>query len=120
MTFNIYDRIKQLRLIDDLFFACVFDNNPRDFEFILRIIMARPNLCIKKMVSQNNVANIYGRGVIFDVFATDENEEEFEVEVQRDERNASPKRARYNSSMMISCTLRKARIFRGSHKLMLL
>ena len=112
MPYNIEARIKTLRLIDDIFFACVFDDNPRDMEFVLRIIMNRPTLRVLKMIAQKDVANIFGRSVIFDIFAVDDLGQNFNIEVQRDAPNASPRRARYNSSMMDFMSFKKSIAFK--------
>ena len=111
MAYDIQKRLKTLRLIDDLFFACVFDGNPEDMGFVLRIILNRPKLKIKEMVAQKDIANIYGRGVIFDIFAVDEDGQYLNIEVQRDAPGASPRRARYNSSMMDFINFKKSAKF---------
>ena len=38
------ETIKKFRLIDDTFFSACFDNNEVDVQYILRIILDKPNL----------------------------------------------------------------------------
>ena len=64
--------IKKFRLIDDTFFSICFDNNVPDVEYILRIILDKPDLIVLVVQTQKSVENIYGRSVRFDVFATDD------------------------------------------------
>ena len=92
--------LKRLRLIDDIFFSIFFENNPADVEYILRIILDKPDLKVLKVQTQKNVENIYGRSVRFDVFATDDKNKLYNIEVKRANSGAIPTRARYNSSML--------------------
>ena len=99
--------LKRLRLIDDIFFSIFFENNPADVEYILRIILNKPDLKVLKVQTQKNVENIYGRSVRFDVFATDDKNKLYNIEVQRADSGAVPTRARYNSSMLDYHELKK-------------
>ena len=104
---EIREAIKKFRLIDDVFFAACFDNNPQDVEYILRIILEIPALKVFEVQTQKSVENIYGRSVRFDVFATDDTGKLYNVEVQRADSGAVPTRARYNSVMIDYHTLKK-------------
>ena len=55
--------LKKLRLIDDTFFSACFDNNEKDVEYILRIILDKSDLKVLKVQTQKGVENIYGRSV---------------------------------------------------------
>ena len=92
--------LKRLRLIDDIFFSVFFDNNPDDVQYILRIILDKPDLKVLEVQTQKGVENIFGRSVRFDVFATDDKGKLYNIEVQRADSGAVPTRARYNSSML--------------------
>ena len=94
------EALKKFRLIDDTFFSACFDDNAEDVEYILRIILDKPNLKVLKVQTQKSVENIYGRSVRFDVFATDEKNKLYNIEVQRADAGAIPTRARYNSAML--------------------
>ena len=77
------DALKKFRLIDDTFFSAFFDDNAEDVQYILRIILDKPDLKVLKVQTQKSVENIYGRSVRFDVFATDDNDKLYNIEVQR-------------------------------------
>ena len=47
-----FETIKKFRLIDDTFFSACFDNNEADVEYILRIILDKPNLNVLKVQTQ--------------------------------------------------------------------
>ena len=104
--------IKRLRLIDDIFFSIFFENSPESVEYILRIILDKPDLKVLKVQTQKNVENIYGRSVRFDVFATDDKGKLYNIEVQRADAGAVPSRARYNSSMLDYHELQKSSEFK--------
>lgn len=92
--------IKKFRLIDDTFFNFCFDDNPEDVQYILRIILEKPDLKVLKVQTQKSVENVYGRSVRFDIFATDDKGKLYNIEVQRSDAGAVPTRARYNSAML--------------------
>ncbi len=95
-----FEALKKLRLIDDAFFSAFFDDNAEDVEYILRIILDKSDLKVLKVQTQKSVENIYGRSVRFDVFATDDKNKLYNIEVQRADAGAIPTRARYNSAML--------------------
>ena len=101
------ETIKKFRLIDDTFFSACFDNNEVDVQYILRIILDKPNLNVLKVQTQKSVENLYGRSVRFDVFATDDSGKFYNIEVQRTDSGAVPARARYNSAMLDYHKLKK-------------
>ena len=101
------ETIKKFRLIDDTFFSACFDNNEEDVEYILRIILEKPNLKVLKVQTQKSVENMYGRSVRFDVFATDDSGKLYNIEVQRADSGAVPARARFNSVMLDYHRLKK-------------
>ena len=94
------EALKKFRLIDDAFFSACFDDNAKDVEYILRIILEKDDLKVLKVQTQKSVENIYGRSVRFDVFATDTKGKLYNIEVQRADSGAIPQRARYNSVML--------------------
>ena len=92
--------IQRLRLIDDTFFNVCFDNNIEGMQLLLRIFLARDDLTVKRVVTQQSADNLYGRGVRFDVLAEDSEGKLYDCEVQRANEGASARRARYNSAML--------------------
>ena len=94
--------IQKFRLIDDTFFNVCFDNYMEGMQLLLRIFFGRDDLIVKRVVTQQSADNLYGRGVRFDVLAEDSEGKLYDCEVQRANEGATPRRARYNSSMMDS------------------
>ena len=101
------EALKKFRLIDDAFFSACFDNNESDVQYILRIILEKPDLEVLKVQTQKNVENMYGRSVRFDIFATDKVGKLYNIEIQRTDSGAVPTRARYNSAMLDYHKLKK-------------
>ena len=96
---EIVEAVQKLRLIDDNFMRWAFADHPECVELMLQIIMDKPTLKVKHMKTEAEIKNLQGKSVIFDVRA-DDGEKEYDIEVQRDDRGASPRRARYHSSLM--------------------
>ena len=92
-------RLRGLRLIDDDFMAAVFED-PACAEFLLQIILKREDLKVCEVNGQYGIKNLQGRSVRLDILAVDEQNRAYNVEVQRSDRGASEKRARYNSSLL--------------------
>lgn len=104
-------RLRGFRLFDDDFMTKVFEGHPECIELVLRIIMDKPDLKVLDVRTQVFVENILNRSVRFDVLATDQTGTKFNVEIQRTDRGAGKKRARYNSSMMDANYLPKGEDF---------
>ena len=111
LTDEHLEMIKNLRLIDDIFFSVFFDNNVKDTEYVLRIILDKPDLKVLEVQPQKTLENLFGRSVRFDVFATDDEGKLYNVEVQRADAGALPTRARYNSAMLDYHTAKKREKF---------
>ena len=92
-------RIQSLRLLDDDFMNKVFEDKACA-EFLLHIILERTYLTVQKVHSQHNLKNLQGRSVRLDILATDEAGRVYNIEVQRSDKGAGAKRARYNSSLI--------------------
>lgn len=94
------ERIKQLRLLDDDFLSVCFDGDNEITQFVLRILLDKKDLNVVEVKTQYSVKNLKGHSVILDVFATDSHGMRYDIEIQRADKGASPKRARYNSSLI--------------------
>lgn len=92
--------IKQLRLIDDIFMEKVFGEDITCTQLLIQIILGNQELKVVKINKQLPLTNLQGRSVRLDVFAVDSNDKLYNIEVQRGDAGAVPKRARYNSSML--------------------
>lgn len=99
--------IKRWRLMDDAFMKrCLKDNIPA-VECILRIIMEKPDLQVTTVYIEDTVPNLLGRGIRMDVHAVDLEGTEYDIEVQRSDKGAGVKRARFNSSLLDLNSLKK-------------
>lgn len=92
-------RIRGFRLMDDDFMNACFDGNIEGVELLLKIIMGK-DLSVSRVKTQQVMKNLLGRDIWLDIAATDTNGTEFDIEVQRADKGADRKRARYHSSIM--------------------
>ena len=76
-------------------------------EFLLRILLNCDDLSVKKVTTQKEKRNLFGRSVKLDILAEDLSGKLYNVEVQRANEGASPKRVRYNQAMLDSHMLKK-------------
>ena len=95
------EKIAQLRPIDDIFMRVLFRNNIPLAQYVLRIITGIGDLFVIKEETQYDLERLVGvRSVCLDVMAEDSAGRKFNLEVQKPDNGASPKRARYHSSAM--------------------
>lgn len=78
---------------------------------MLRVVLERPDLKVLDVRTQVFVENLLNRSVRLDILATDNTGAKLNVEVQRSDKGAGRKRARYNSSMMDINLLKKGEDF---------
>ena len=97
---EMLEKIKHFRLIDDTFMSKVFEESPECVQLILHIIMNKPDLTVKKLVTQYTLKNLQGRSARFDVYAEDSTGKKYNIEIQRANKGAGARRARYNLSLM--------------------
>ena len=95
-------RLQAFRLMDDDFMTACFDGHPECVQLILRIIMEKPDLIVTDLKVQYSIKNLQKRSVRLDVFATDSKGKRYNIEIQREDKGAGVKRARYNSSLIDS------------------
>lgn len=105
-SFDYVERIQGLRLIDDTFFNAFMEDNTKDMELFLRIILKDPALKVDHIQTQREVSNIFGRSVRFDVFTRNADGTICNTEVQRTDAEATPERARFNACMMDTLTIK--------------
>ena len=104
-------RIIGFRLLDDDFLTKCFEGDPKYIQLVLRIVLEMPDLEVVDVRTQVFVANLLDRSVRLDVLATDSAGRKINVEIQRSDKGAGRKRARYNSSMMDANLLQKGEDF---------
>lgn len=104
-------RLKSFRLLDDDFLTKCFEGGTDCIELVLRIVLNMPDLCVLDVRTQVFVENLLNRSVRLDVLATDSEGRKMNVEIQRADKGAGRKRARYNASMMDAGLLNKGEDF---------
>ena len=92
--------IDRFRLMDDDFMSKCLENAPECIELILQVILGKKDLKVVKSQTEYPIKSLQGRGVRFDVFARDSKGREYDIEIQRADKGAEPRRARYNSALM--------------------
>ena len=92
--------IARFRLMDDDFMSKCLEHAPECIELILQVILDKKDLKVVKAQTEYPIKSLQGRGVRFDVFARDSKGREYDIEIQRSNEGAEPKRARYNSALM--------------------
>jgi hypothetical protein len=94
-------RLRGLRPMDDDFMRCIFKDNIPLAQLVLRILLREPKLVVEKVETQrDNKRLVGGRSVSFDVYIGDDRQRKENVEIQRSDKGAGKRRARYHSSVM--------------------
>lgn len=104
-------RLSGFRLLDDDFLTKCFEGETGCVELTLRIVLEKPDLRVLDVRTQVFVENLLNRSVRLDIVATDDAGAKINIEVQRSDKGAGRKRARYNSSMMDVNLLQKGEDF---------
>lgn len=97
-------RIKELSLLDDDFMTKCFEGNIDATELVLRIVLNKQDIKVEKITTQYSMKNIKGRSLRLDIYATDFIGKKYNIEIQRSDKGAGAKRARYHSSL-IDCDI---------------
>lgn len=94
-------RLRVLRPIDDGFMRCLFQDDLPLVQFVLRIIMGKPELIITRCETQKDLKRLAGsRSLELDVHAMEPDGTEYDIEIERSRGRAEPRRVRYHQSAM--------------------
>ena len=93
-------RIQEFTLMDDDFMTRFFENDKECTQFVLQTILGNKRLKVIDVLAQKAVKSLEGRSVRLDVFARDGRGKPYDIEIQRADKGAGAKRARYNSALM--------------------
>lgn len=93
------EQLKNYRLLDDDFMTVIFKNSDCA-ELLLRIVLNKPDIRVIDVQTQDYFKNLEGRSAILDIYAIDDAGVHYDIEVQRSDKGAVMKRARYNGSLM--------------------
>lgn len=92
--------IKDFTIFDDTYMQAFFNNDIPNTELVLRIILDKPDLKVETVGIQQRLINSQGHDGVVDVLATDKIGKIYNIEIQNDMREATPRRARYYSSLL--------------------
>ena len=99
--------IKAFRLMDDDFMSAVFADSPECAALVLNIILDRQDIEVLSVKTQYVVHSVEGHSVRMDMLARGSDGVLFNVEIQRADRGAARKRARYYSGILDAVSLKK-------------
>ncbi len=94
------ERIQAFRLMDDDFMRLVFADDPEATAVLLRAFLDRDDIEVLRVTSQMEIKGVSGRSVRLDIYAVDGDGKHYDIEIQREDRGAGERRARFHSSMM--------------------
>ncbi len=94
------EKIAKFCLFDDDFMSKVFEDDKEATEYLLHTILQRDDLEVTESKGQVPIKNLQGRSVRLDIKAKDKTGKLYNIEVQRDDKGASEKRARHNMAMI--------------------
>ena len=97
---KILAKVQQFCLMDDDFMTKCFEDNIECTELVLRIIMDKADLKVTEARTQYTIKSLQGRSVRLDIDAVDSKGKKYDIEIQRADKGAGRKRARYNSSLL--------------------
>ena len=100
------ERVKEFRLIDDVFFE-VFASDIPACQEILRVILEDTELIVNDVIVQSSERNLYGRSVRLDALCTLGDGSLCNIEIQRADNDNHLKRARFNAA---SITVKESEI----------
>ncbi len=100
------EEIKQLSLIDDLFFAVAFEDIDACQELI-RVIMDNDTIVVKEVKTQFSIRSIMEHSVQLDLVASDSTHRTYCIELQKRDENNAEYRIRYNQALFDSRLLDK-------------
>ena len=98
---KIIEKVKQLRPIDDAMFKKLAESKAVCQE-ILRVILEDKRLIVNEVISEDSIANIFGRAVRLDALCTLGDGTVCNIEVQKENTDDDARRVRYNASSIVS------------------
>ena len=104
-------RIKELRLMDDDFFSEALDGKVEAVEYILNTVLERADIKVKSTKAQVEYKSATKRSIALDIQAEDADGKLVDIEIQRSDKGAGVRRARYHSSMIDRTLLSKGEDF---------
>ena len=105
------NRIDRLKLMDDDFFSEALDEKIEPVEYILCTILEREDIKVQHTEAQVEYKSATKRSIKLDIRAVDADGRVMDIEVQRADKGASVRRARFHSSVIDRTLLEKGEDF---------
>ncbi len=99
--------IRELTLMDNVFTEVAFDNNVPAVQEILDAVIPKACLHVTSVKTEYVIPGITSKGIRMDIHAFDSSGAICNVEIQRRDDGAAPRRARHNASVIDTSVLRK-------------
>lgn len=99
--------IRDMRLMDDEFFSEALNGKIAPVEYILQTILERDDIRVQRTESQVEYKSATKRSIKLDIQAVDAEGRVMDIEVQRADKGASVRRARFHSSTIDRTLLEK-------------
>ncbi len=100
MAPDVRDYIESLTIMDNEFMARFFDGQNDCVQYLIRTVLGRDDLEVTSCRTLFDLPSLTGRSVQLDVHATDGEDRLYDIEIQRDLRGATPRRARLYASYL--------------------
>ena len=107
---DVIRTVMNYRLLDDDFMKVVFNDCKPAASVVLRVILNKPDLVVDSVKSEELVINFGSRSIRVDVLAREKGKV-YNIEIQRADRGADPRRARYHGSLLDARELKKGASF---------
>lgn len=104
---EILEDIAKFKLFDDTFMSAVFDGQNAETQLLIRTILERDDITVVRSKAQHSISNTYGHEVRLDVFAFDKEGKAYHFEVQKGNKGADVRRARFTAALTDSTILPK-------------
>ena len=98
MSAETLRKVQAMRLIDDIFMRFAFSMCPQSVQVALRIIMDKPDLIVVEVQTQKDLPSILAHSFFLDILAKDANSTYYDIEIQRKDDDAHPRRATTHAS----------------------
>jgi hypothetical protein len=94
-------RLRGMRPIDDDFMRCIFRDNTKLAQKVLRILLQNKGLNVVSVETQADMKRLAGaRSICLDVLGIDDTGKKYDIEIQRSDKGAGAHRARYHASVL--------------------
>ena len=103
--YQMYQEIlENFTIMSDIFMRNVLKDKTCT-EYILQTITGDKELTVEEQIIQHDYKNLQGRSAVMDCVARDQKKRHMDIEIQKENKDASPERSRYNSALLDMNTL---------------